>query len=152
MVQHCVQSIEYYLSSGYRPEEILILSRIVKPTVISSYLLKEAQRKKIPISTEHNNPKKIHLMSVHKSKGLQARVVFILDVVKGLYGFPCEIENPDIYEPATQGPKRKRYEEERRVFYVGVTRAKDDLILYSQKSAMSEFLQEIKDHIVVVEY
>ena len=89
--------------------------------------------KKYPISTEVNNPHKIHLISIHKSKGLQARVVFIFDVVKGLYGLPCGIENPDIYEPAIKGPKRQREEEERRVFYVAATRAKEDLIIYTQK-------------------
>jgi DNA helicase IV len=146
---HCVDRIAEYLSHGYKPEDILILARIVKHNVIEGNLYKYGKMKKISILTELNNPHHIHFMSVHKSKGLQARVVFILDVVKGLYGFPCEKENPDIYEPAILGPKRKREEEERRVFYVAATRAKEDLIIYTKKDEMSDFLKEIKEHLVV---
>jgi DNA helicase-4 len=151
MMNHCINRIEQYLNEGYRPEDILIIARIVKPNVIRGNLLEYAKARDIPLSTEFNNPNKIHLMSVHRSKGLQARVVFILDVVKGLYGFPCEIENPDIYEPAINGPRRPREEEERRIFYVAATRAKEDLIMYTQKNAMSDFLGEIKDHVIVKE-
>jgi DNA helicase-4 len=148
---HCVDRIAEYLSIGYNPEDILILARIIKPKVIKGNLSEFGKMKKISISTELNNPHHIHFMSVHKSKGLQARVVFVLDVVKGLYGFPCEKENPDIYEPAILGPKRKREEEERRVFYVAVSRAKEDLIMYTKKDEMSDFLKEIKEHLVVEE-
>lgn len=151
MMMHCLNKIELYLKEGYRPDDILILARIVKPNVIRGNFLGYAKDRGIPLSTELNNPNKIHLMTVHKSKGLQARVVFILDVVKGLYGFPCEIETPDIYEPAINGPRRQREEEERRIFYVAATRAKEDLIIYTQKNAMSVFLGEIKEHVVIEE-
>jgi DNA helicase-4 len=49
------------------------------------------------------------------------------------------------------GPKRRREKEERRIFYVAATRAKEDLIMYTQKHAMSDFLGEIKKHVVVEE-
>jgi DNA helicase IV len=151
MMAHCVDRIAGYISIGYKPEDIIILARIIKPKVIKGNLSEFGKIKKISISTELNNPHHIHFMSVHKSKGLQARVVFILDVVKGLYGFPCEKENPDIYEPAILGPKRRREEEERRVFYVAATRAKEDLIIYTKKDEMSDFLKEIMKHLVVEE-
>jgi len=91
------------------------------------------------------------LMTVHKSKGLQARVVFLLDMVKGLYGFPCEIENPDIFDPAILGRKRDRLEEERRLFYVAATRAKEDLKIYTMDTGRSEFLEEVSPHLTVYE-
>jgi len=151
IMMHCLNRIEHYLTQGYRPEDILILARITKQIVIRGNLLGYAKARGIPLSTEPNNPNKIHLMTVHKSKGLQARVVFIIDVVKGLYGFPCELENPDIYEPAINGPRRSREEEERRIFYVAATRAKEDLIMYTQKNSMSDFLGEIREHVVIKE-
>jgi len=148
MMGHCIGMIDAYLREGYKPEDILILARIVKPNVIRGRLLEYAKSRGIPISTEFHNPHKIHLMSVHRSKGLQARVVFILDVVKGRYGFPCELENPDILAPAIKGTPRPREEEERRIFYVAATRAKEDLIIYTQKNAQSVFLKEIEEHLV----
>jgi len=151
MVEQCVNRVEQYLNQGYQPQDILILARILKKNVIREKLLSYAKAKGIPISTEYRNPNKTHLMTIHKSKGLQAKVVFILDVVKGLYGFPCEIENPDIYEPAIKGPRRHREEEERRIFYVAATRAKEDLIIYTKKYAMSDFLEKVKENLVIKE-
>jgi len=151
IMNHCLAQIETYLKTGYKPKDILILARIVKPNAIRNKFLNFAQARGIPLSTELKNPNKVRLMSVHKSKGQEARVVFILDIVKGLYGFPCELENPDIYAPAIKGPQRQREEEERRIFYVAATRAKEDLIMYTQKNAMSLFLDEIKKHVVIKE-
>jgi superfamily I DNA/RNA helicase len=37
------------------------------------------------------------------------------------------------------------------VFYVAATRAKEDLIIYTKKDEMSDFLKEIKEHLVVKE-
>ena len=87
-------------------------------------------------------------MSVHKSKGLQAKVVFIFDVVEGLYGFPSELENPDIFEPAIKGSRKEKEEEERRLFYVAITRAKEEAIIYTQEGRESKFLDEINDHVI----
>ena len=87
------------------------------------------------------------LMTIHKSKGLQARVVYLLDMVKGLYGFPCEKDNPDIFDPAILGRRRDHLEEERRIFYVAATRAKEDLKIYTMKSGESEFLGEVAEHL-----
>ena len=98
-----------------------------------------------------------HVKSCPSSEEIQVqvntktRVVFILDVVKGLYGFPCEKENPDIYEPAILGSKRKREEEEKRVFFVAVTRSKENLIICTKKDEMSDFLKEIMEHLDVRE-
>jgi DNA helicase-4 len=89
-------------------------------------------------------------MSVHRSKGLQARVVIILSVDEGLYGFPCELQNPDIYDPAVNGRRKDREEEERRLFYVAVTRGKETVVLYTQESSMSKFIKEISEHVQMV--
>ena len=91
---------------------------------------------------EENNA--IKLLTVHKSKGLEAKVVFVLNVVKGEFGFPSEIEDPAILEVARgdNGIKDQK-EEERRLFYVAITRAKEDLYIYTKHQENSEFLREI---------
>ena len=93
----------------------------------------------------------IFFNSVHKSKGLQRRAVFLLDVTKGEYGFPCELENPKLIEPAKEERIRNKEEEERRLFYVAVTRAKEDVYIYSQKDCESKFINEIKPFIEIRE-
>jgi DNA helicase-4 len=54
---------------------------------------------------------------VHKSKGFEAKVVFILNVIKGTYGFPREMEDSSIYASARESyPKQKSIEDERSLF------------------------------------
>ncbi len=62
------------------------------------------------------------LSTIHKAKGLEWKVVFIPMLSDNL--FPSS--KVKINSPA--------YEEERRIFYVGITRAKDRLFLISPKS------------------
>ena len=144
MLNHVAESIKEYQKLGYSPEDFLILARILKSNMIRENFKS--------LTKLHNIPSYFpRLMTVHKSKGLQARVVFLLDMVKGLYGFPCEIENPDIFDPAILGRKRDRLEEERRLFYVAATRAKEDLKIYTMDTGRSEFLEEVSPHLTVYE-
>lgn len=77
------------------------------------------------------------LSTIHASKGLEYEHVYLIDVVDGI--FP---------EQALQNPKRdskeelQTYEEERRLFYVGVTRAKQQLTLFTTNRE-SAFCREI---------
>jgi DNA helicase-4 len=120
--------------------------------MMQKWLMEHARNLDVPISFDgYKNPNKVPFMTVHKSKGLQARVVFLLNVVEDLYGFPCEIENPDIFEPAILSRKRDRYEEERRLFYVAVTRSMSDLIIYTQKDSVSKFIYEIENKVTFCE-
>ena len=149
MASHCIDKIAEYLQAGYEPADIMILSRITKNKYVNDNLLKYAREKNIQISTETRSFNRIPFMSVHKSKGLQAKVVFIIDFVEGLYGFPNELQNPDIFEPAIKGRKKDKEEEERRLFYVAMTRAKENVIIYTQKGKESKFLDEITDHTIL---
>ncbi|MCQ1535295.1 AAA family ATPase [Methanosarcina sp. KYL-1] len=152
ITRHCVDSIKCYLDEGYEAKDILLLSRIGKNIMMQKNLREYAEKMKVPLSFDGNkNPNKVPFMTVHRSKGLQAKVVFLLDVVEGMYGFPCELENPDIFEPATHSSKKDRYQEERRLFYVAVTRAMSDLIIYTQKDSVSKFINEIENKVTICE-
>ena len=58
-------------------------------------------------------------MTLHKCKGLEFTIVFIVGVEKGI--LPGEMWNKNINE--TKFKELQRKEEERRLFYVGITRA-----------------------------
>lgn len=148
MVKHCVNKIEAYRQNGYEPADIMILARIVSNPRMKEKLFEYANTKGVSISTELKYSNSVSFMSVHKSKGLQAKVVFIFDVVEGLYGFPSELENPDIFEPAIKGSRKEKEEEERRLFYVAITRAKEEAIIYTQEGRESKFLDEINKHVI----
>ncbi len=150
-VKHCIDTIKEYLKNGYNPNDILILCRIISNKPLINRLVSQAEAENLPISRDSKKEDVIRVMTVHRSKGLEARLVIILNVNKGTYGFPCEVENPDVFETAIEESKKKRKEEERRLFYVAVTRAKEDIIIYTQKCEQSEFINEIADHITINE-
>lgn len=80
--------------------------------------------------------KGVHFITMHGSKGLEYRVVFIVDVCEGII-------------PYSKAVLDKQIEEERRLFYVAVTRAKEKLYLmypkkrYNKDTACSRFLEDI---------
>lgn len=148
IAKHCLDKIkEYYDTGGYSYGDFMILLRIAQKPKLRNFITEYATRLNIPISEEPDKPNCVHIMSVHKSKGLQARVVLILNVDKDLYGFPCELESPEIFEPAIKNNDGLREQEERRLFYVAVTRAKEEVIMYTQKCSESKFITEIKEFI-----
>ncbi len=85
------------------------------------------------------------------SKNRVTKVVILLTADKGLYGFPCEIEDLLIFEPAMDTKYNNKEEEERRLFYVALTRSKEDIIIYTQKNAESMFLHEIQKYTEIID-
>jgi DNA helicase-4 len=149
IAKHCIDTIKgYCVSKSYSYGDFMILMRIVKNPKLRNFISEYAKLLEIPITENADRPNCVRIMSIHKSKGLQARVVMILKVDEGLYGFPCEIENPDILLPAVLIDDGLRMKEERRLFYVAVTRAKEDVFIYSQKCSESPFISEIENFII----
>ena len=76
----------------------------------------------------------LNVLTIHKAKGLEFRVVFMVTLVQGRFPWPRRtqpIELPDslIREILPQGDFHTQ--EERRLFYVGMTRAKEELYFTS---------------------
>lgn len=93
-------------------------------TIEDFYNKKDKLEKKL--SSSNSN---LILSSIHKSKGLEYDNVFVINMVKN--EFPIIVDNEDI---------EKKIEEERRVMYVAMTRAKKNLHILSIKKRGSEKL------------
>mgnify|MGYP001177269607 CR=1 FL=1 len=85
-------------------------------------------------------------LTIHKSKGLGANTVVVLNIEAGKYGFPGYIENDPIMNLVRPGEQDFPNAEERRVFYVALTRAKQKLILCTNNYFPSEFIDELKTY------
>ena len=83
--------------------------------------------------------------TIHASKGLEAKAVFIIGLSQGKGGFPDIWMEDRIYQVVKESNHDLLLEEERRLFYVALTRAKDDLFLITEKGNESSFLKEIPD-------
>ncbi len=81
-------------------------------------------------------------MTIHSSKGLQADVVFSINNKTGRYGFPSIREEPMII-PMLLGGENSQIDEERRLFYVAMTRAKEMTYIVSQNGHQSDFFKEM---------
>lgn len=66
----------------------------------------------------------ISSLSAHAAKGKQADFVIVIDVNDDKFGFPCKIDNDPILDMLLPEPDGYAYSEERRLFYVALSRAK----------------------------
>ena len=91
---------------------------------------------------------KVTLMSLHSAKGLEFNLVFLIGMEEGLFPHSRAFNDPD------------QMEEERRLCYVGMTRAMDQLVLSQARfrrrygtdmpdaSVPSRFLEEVPQHLL----
>ena len=92
-------------------------------------------------SYPQDNDNAVHFHTMHSCKGLEYKVVFIMDVVEGIIPYNKAVLDYEI-------------EEERRLMYVAMTRAKEKLYLlyaksrYNKDTTISRFVTEIDDHYV----
>lgn len=90
----------------------------------------------------------IFFLSVHSAKGLEADHVILVKCNQGAYGFPSLIEDDPILDFVLSRSEQYPFAEERRLFYVAMTRAKKRMyILYDQQRPspfISEFLMKLE--------
>lgn len=83
-------------------------------------------------------------MSVHSSKGLEADNVILINMVDNIYGFPNKLINSKLIEELHPSDKSYIYAEERRLFYVALTRTKNYVYILVPLFKKSIFIKELK--------
>ncbi len=86
----------------------------------------------------------ITFMTAHSSKGLGYDDVIIVNGKNETYGFPSKIEDDPVLSFVIKGDRSIDYAEERRLFYVAMTRTKNRVFFVAPEQNPSEFLLEIK--------
>lgn len=92
--------------------------------------------------------RKLPFLSVHSAKGLEADHVILVNCNQGAYGFPSLIEDDPILDFVLSKSETYPFAEERRLFYVAMTRARMRMyVLYDQKRPspfIGEFLLRVE--------
>ena len=86
----------------------------------------------------------ITFMTAHSSKGLGYDDVIIINGRNETYGFPSKVEDDPVLAFVIKGDRSMDYAEERRLFYVAMTRTKNRVFIVAPEQNPSEFLLELK--------
>ena len=81
--------------------------------------------------------------SIHSSKGKEADYVIVLGMGKGKYGLPSEMVTHPLIEALLPKAESYPHAEERRLFYVALTRAKHRVYLVCDMTRCSPFIREL---------
>lgn len=88
---------------------------------------------------------KIEFLTVHKSKGLEADNVIILNFKNDKLGFPNQIADDEVLNLVLTNAESYEFAEERRLFYVAITRTKNRTFVLTDNKNPSPFLKEFTE-------
>ncbi|WP_018097577.1 UvrD-helicase domain-containing protein [Sinorhizobium meliloti] len=81
--------------------------------------------------------------SFHRAKGLEADYTILLDVSEGDYGMPSRVEDDELLNLVIPRPETFAYAEERRLFYVALTRASRGVYIVTNSRQPSRYIREL---------
>lgn len=154
--------VGYLTETEASPEDIMILCRYNKAVPILAKIRKTLRERGIPYNSSEEiqyMPEKgkrhpsvdsttgegVSVYSIHQSKGREADHVIFAHVATGLLGFPHEDEGRDLLDLVREIDSQD-IEEERRLFYVGITRSGGTLDILTRTGHVSTFIEEIEDY------
>lgn len=100
---------------------------------------KELMPKSTPLNLD------VKFRTVHGSKGLEADYIVVLNAKSGVYGFPSTIADDPVLDLAMSERDTFEHAEERRLFYVALTRARKQVVVLCPPGLESPFVIELHD-------
>ncbi|TSD08694.1 hypothetical protein DP107_18670 [Haloglomus irregulare] len=151
--------VEGFVDEGSDPSEVMVLCRYDGGAAYLDELKAELKHRDLPydgkddifrppdMPDEHEDdfdPEAgISAFSVHQAKGREAKHVVLLHAATGPMGFPPDDRDDDLIAPVQDVPTNTTAEE-RRLFYVALTRATDNLHVMTRAGKQSPFVTEIE--------
>ena len=93
---------------------------------------------------------RLYYSTVHASKGLEKEFVILLSGENAVNGFPNQTEDDAVLTLVLGKNNLFRFAEERRLFYVALTRTKNVVYILSDRLRTSEFVKEIEDKCLIL--
>jgi ATP-dependent exoDNAse (exonuclease V) beta subunit (contains helicase and exonuclease domains) len=136
-LRHFLKTLRDDLFSGAVPSPT---GRKVSVYVLGRY---QHQKQLVPDWRDLGEHLDVRFMTVHSSKGAEADYIVIPDLISGSWGFPSTIQDDPVLRLAMPDPEEFPNAEERRLFYVALTRARRRALLLTITGRESRFLLEL---------
>ena len=152
---------QYLRDVESEPGDIMILCRYDEALPILSKIRSQLRERGIPYrskshdhspsdtdrhsSVDREIEEGVSVYSIHQSKGREAKHVILTHISSGGAGFPYEQAGIDLLN-LVRTINTDTLEEERRLFYVGLTRSAGTLDLLTWKQNPSQFIEEIEEY------
>lgn len=82
-------------------------------------------------------------LTIHRSKGLEANNIILINLEDNILGLPSKIKEEKILKYVNNTKNYYPYEEERRLFYVALTRTRNRVYMIVPKTNKSQFIKEL---------
>tara|TARA_Y100000590_G_scaffold396242_1_gene476781 strand:+ start:378 stop:3017 length:2640 start_codon:yes stop_codon:yes gene_type:complete len=130
-----------------KPVKILFLSRFNTTTYSNLYDdLRKLITRIFANKMLKGEKRQIKFSTIHKAKGAEYDYVFLMNVNSETLGFPSNIDDDEILKLIIDHVDIYPYEEERRLFYVALTRTKNKVFIYAATGdKTSSFIDEISN-------
>ena len=138
------KALDYIIEKYGIEKNILILGRYTfdKNEILDDEIIEEESNK---ITYKKYKKVKIEYLTVHSAKGLGYDNVILLNARNNIFGFPSKIKTNKMLKHLIIEDKGIKYAEERRLFYVALTRTKNEILILTPNHNYSEFIKEIKN-------
>ncbi|WP_246975582.1 UvrD-helicase domain-containing protein [Natribaculum luteum] len=149
--------VQEYLQQGAEPDDIMILCRFDGAVPYLDEIKSLLRKSGIPYSGKSDSyhgknggvDTGVSVYSVYQSKGREAEHVILVHASEGPFGFPPAGRKNELLEPVKR-VDGNTVAEERRAFYVAITRSEHTLDILTRNGQESRFLDEIEDFTKVV--
>ena len=143
-----LEVLTHYFESLPRDSSILLLGRFQ----VDQFRLLHCTQFNLTSNGVEFRPRpdlRIRFLTVHQSKGLEADYVILLNNREAKLGFPAHVKDPPLKTELIKIAEELRLDqvsvnEERRLFYVALTRAKQQVILLTVDGKESSFIMELR--------
>lgn len=85
----------------------------------------------------------LEFLTVHRAKGLGYDNVIIINAIDSVYGFPSQVQDDPVLKYVVKDDHAIEYAEERRLFYVALTRTKNRVYIVTPQQRPSDFVREL---------